>query len=163
MALPGKETPQPRAVICVDKSSSMKGRKLELAQLAAQAVALALRAAGGEVVGVLFDDKAQVAESGDDALLTFDPRAISYGGTDLGFLTDAWRRWPAHIVLLVTDGQGAVPPAFPGDKARTAAILIPPDCDPDLMGQVAGRVLTLSDLRGLADVMTMLVPRRTIA
>ena len=73
------------------------------------------------------------------------------------------RKYPQeHIVLLVTDGQGAVPPAFPGDKARTAAILIPPDCDPDLMGQVAGRVVTLSDLRGLADVMTMLVPRRTV-
>jgi hypothetical protein len=163
MALPGKETPRSRAVICVDKSSSMKGRKLELAQLAAQAVALAIRAAGGEAVGVLFDDHAQVADSGDDALLAFDPRAISYGGTDFGFLADAWRRWPEHLVLLVTDGQGAVPPAFPSDKARTAVILIPPDCDPDLMGQVAARVVTLSDLRGLADVLTLLVLRRTIA
>ncbi|OIO91951.1 MAG: hypothetical protein AUK03_10360 [Anaerolineae bacterium CG2_30_64_16] len=35
----------------------------------------------------------------------------------------------------------------------------PPDCDAALMGQIAARVVTLSDLRGLADVMTLLTPR----
>ena len=48
---------------------------------------------------------------------------------------------------------------MPSDTARTSAILIPPDCDPATMGQIAARVVTLSDLRGLADVMTLLTPR----
>ena len=131
---PGKEVLRPKAVICVDKSGSMKGSKIELAEVAAQAVALAVKAAGGEAVGILFDDKGEVADTGDDALLFFDRGALSYGGTDFGFLADAWRRWPGHFILLVTDGDGAIPLALPGDKARTAVILIPPDCDAALMG-----------------------------
>jgi hypothetical protein len=163
MPLPGKEVPRPKAVICVDKSGSMKGSKIELAAVAAQAVALAVKAAGGEAVGILFDDKGEVADTGDDALLFFDRGALSYGGTDFGFLADAWRRWPQHFILLVTDGDGCIPLALPGDKARTAVILIPPDCDAALMGQIADRVVTLSDLRGLANVLTMLVPRTQVA
>jgi hypothetical protein len=163
MPMPGKEVPRPKAVICVDKSGSMRGSKIELAEVAAQAVALAVKAAGGEAVGILFDDKGEVADTDDDALLFFDRNALTYGGTDFGFLADAWRRWPQHFVLLVTDGDGAIPLALPGDKARTAVILIPPDCDAALMGQIADRVVTLSDLRGLANVLTMLVPRTQVA
>ena len=159
MALPGKERPRPKVAICLDKSGSMKGAKFVLAQTAAQAVALAVREAGGEVVGILFDDSAQVADTGDAALLFSDPDGLSYGGTAFEFLADAWRRWPAHIILLVTDGDGSIPLALPGDKARTSAILIPPDCDPGAMSQIAARVVTLGDLRGLADVLTMLTPR----
>jgi hypothetical protein len=163
MSLPGKEVPRPRVVICVDKSGSMRNGKIELAQLAAQAVTLAVQAAGGEAVGILFDDRGEVADTGDDALLFCDRGALSYGGTDFGFLADAWRRWPKHFFLLVTDGDGCIPLALPGDKARTAAILIPPDCDAARMSQIADRVVTLSDLRGLANVLTMLMPRSQAA
>jgi hypothetical protein len=159
MALPGKERPRPKVAICLDKSGSMKGAKFVLAQTAAQAVALAIREANGEVVGILFDDSAQVADTGDAALLFSEPDALSYGGTAFEFLADAWRRWPAHVILLVTDGDGSIPLALPGDKARTSAILIPPDCDPGAMSQIAARVVTLGDLRGLADVMALLTPR----
>lgn len=159
MVLPGRERPRPRVVICLDKSGSMKGGKFVLAQTAAQAVALAVREAGGEVVGILFDDKAQVADTGDATLLFSDPDSLSYGGTAFEFLADAWRRWPTHVILLVTDGDGSIPLALPGDKARTSAILIPPDCDPGAMSQIAGRVVTLGDLRGLADVLALLTPR----
>ncbi len=38
-----------------------------------------------------------------------------------------------------------------------------PDCDAALMGQIADRVVTLSDLRSLANVLTMLVPRTQVA
>jgi hypothetical protein len=120
-------------------------------------------AAGGEAVGIIFDDKGEVADTGDDALLFFDRGALSYGGTDFGFLADAWRRWPGHFILLVTDGDGCIPLALPGDKARTAVILIPPDRDAVLMGQIADRVVTLSDLRRLANVLTMWVPRTQVA
>lgn len=172
MALPGKERPRPKVAICLDKSGSMKGAKFVLAQTAAQAVALAVREANGEVVGILFDDSAQVADTDDAALLFSEPDGLSYGGTAFEFLADAWRRWPAHVILLVTDGDGStlapahtgrcsagVPLALPGDKARTSAILIPPDCDPGAMSQIAARVVTLGDLRGLADVLALLTPR----
>jgi hypothetical protein len=159
MALPGKERPRPKVAICLDKSGSMKGAKFVLAQTAAQAVALAVREAGGEVVGILFDDSAQVADTGDAALLFCEPDGLSYGGTAFEFLADAWRRWPAHVILLVTDGDGSIPLALPGDKARTSTILIPPDCDPGAMSQIAARVVTLGDLRGLADVLALLTPR----
>jgi hypothetical protein len=145
--------------ICLDKSGSMKGAKFVLAQTAAQAVALAVQEANGEVVGLLFDDSAQVADTGDAALLFSEPDGLSYGGTAFEFLADAWRRWPAHVILLVTDGDGSIPLALPGDKARTSAILIPPDCDPGAMSQIAARVVTLGDLRGLADVLALLTPR----
>jgi hypothetical protein len=39
----------------------------------------------------------------------------------------------------------------------------PPDCDAALVGQIADRVVTLSDLRGLASVLTMLVSRAQVA
>lgn len=164
MQLPGREQPRPKVVICLDKSGSMKGAKFELAQTAAQAVALAVRDSGGEVIGVLFDDMGEVAGRStsapeDDTLLYAAPSSLTYGGTAFEFLTDAWRRWPHHLFLLVTDGDGSNPPALPGDRARTSAILVPPDCDPDVMAQIAARVHTLSDLRGLADVLTLLVPR----
>jgi hypothetical protein len=159
MALPGKERPRPKVAICLDKSGSMKGAKFVLAQTAAQAVALAVREANGEAVGVLFDDSAQVADTGDAALLFCEPDGLSYGGTAFEFLADAWRRWPAHVILLVTDGDGSIPLALPGDKARTSAILIPPDCDPGAMSQIAVRVVMLGDLRGLADVLALLTPR----
>lgn len=159
MALPGKDRPRVKVLICLDKSGSMKGPKFALAQIAAQAVALAVREAGGEAVGVLFDDRSQVATGEDDALLFAKPETLSYGGTGFEFLADAWRRWPEHAVLLVTDGDGSVPPAMPGDKARTSAILIPPDSEPAIMSQISARVVTLGDLRGLADVLILLVPR----
>ena len=159
MALPGKERPRPKVAICLDKSGSMKGAKFVLAQTAAQAVALAVREANGEVVGILFDDSAQAADTGDAALLFSEPDSLSYGGTAFEFLADAWRRWPSHVILLVTDGDGSIPLALPGDKARTSAILIPPDCDPGAMSQIAARVVTLGDLRGLADVLALLTPR----
>ena len=159
MALPGKERPRPKVAICLDKSGSMKGAKFVLAQTAAQAVALAVHEANGEVVGILFDDSAQVADTGDAALLFCEPDGLSYGGTAFEFLADAWRRWPTHVILLVTDGDGSIPLALPGDKARTSAILIPPDCDPGAMSQIAARVVTLGDLRGLADVLALLTPR----
>ncbi|MEJ5200356.1 MAG: hypothetical protein WHX53_15660, partial [Anaerolineae bacterium] len=66
MTLPGREQPRLRVVICLDKSSSMTVnvrknlRKFDLAQIAAQAVALAVQEAGGEVVGILFDGSAQL-------------------------------------------------------------------------------------------------------
>ncbi|MCX6028087.1 MAG: hypothetical protein NT169_02140, partial [Chloroflexi bacterium] len=160
MTLPGQEKPAPSLVICLDKSSSMKGSKFALAQQAAQAVALAVQAAHGQVVGLLFDDYGYLNKAADANVLFADPASLSYGGTGFEFLLQVWRRWPTYQVLLVTDGDGSLPPALPGDRDRTAVIIIPPDCAPSLMAQIATRVVQLSDLRGLADIMALLTPRR---
>jgi len=160
MTLPGRAKPAPSLVVCVDKSSSMKGSKFALAQQAAQAVALAVQAAQGQVVGVLFDDCGYVNKAADANVLFADPASLSYGGTGFAFLLHVWRRWPTYQVLLVTDGDGSIPPALPGDRDRTAVIIIPPDCDPTTMQQIATRVVQLDDLRGLADIMALLTPRK---
>lgn len=158
MTLPGREVPRPRVVICLDKSASMCYDKFNLAQTAAQAVALAIEEIGGEVVGVLFDNCGQVGASDPGALLFADPKQLRYGSTDFTFLTDVWRRWPGYTVLLVTDGDGPVPFALPTDKARTHVILIPPEDDPDAMRQIATQVVRLTSLRGLANVLALLTP-----
>ncbi len=160
MTLPGREKPAPSLVICLDKSSSMKGSKFALAQQAAQAVALAVQTAHGQVVGLLFDAHGYVNKAADANGLFTDPDSLSYGGTGFEFLLQVWRRWPTYQVLLVTDGDGSLPPALPGDRERTAVIIIPPDCAPSLMAQIASRVVQLNDLRGLADIMALLTPRR---
>lgn len=147
----------------MDKSGSMKGAKFALAQAAAQAVALAVRAAQGEVVGVLFDDAGYLAVNphrADDLLFADAEQFGGFGGTDFDFLLHVWRQWPEHQVLLVTDGDGNVPPALPGDKARTSALLIPPDIDDMLMAQICARSCIVTDLRSLADIMALLTPGR---
>lgn len=44
-------------------------------------------------------------------------------------------------------------------RACTAAIVIPPGCDPDQMRQLADWVVTLTDLRSPANIMALLTPR----
>ena len=163
MTLPGDAVPAPRLVLCLDKSGSMRGAKFALAQAAAQAVALAVREAQGEVIGVLFDDAGYLAvnpQRPDDLLFTGADQLGGFGGTDFEFLLHIWRLWPEHQVLLVTDGDGALPPALPGDKARTGALLIPPDCDEAAMAQICARTVVVTDLGGLANIMALLTPRR---
>jgi hypothetical protein len=163
MALAGREVPAPRVVIALDMSDSMADdRKLQTARLAAQALAVAIRAVQGEVVGVLFSDGAVMGTRQDMAPL-FAPRTEWLeGGTSFLFLPDLWRRFPDHRLILVTDGDGPIPYATPADKARTAAIVIPPGAKLDLMQQIADRVAVVRDVTQLAWVLAMLIPRRTV-
>ena len=171
MALPGSERPAPRLVLCLDASSSMRQRapgrerasKWRVAQVAAQALALAVTRAGGQVVGVVFADQAWLSRQEDMTPLTLG-RSVHAGlvgtGTRFHFLAELWRRYPDHRVLVVTDGDGPPPSAvLPGDRARTQALLIPRG---DAQGAQAwsGRQVTLTELHHLAQVMALLVPGR---
>ncbi len=49
----------------------------------------------------------------------------------------------AQTILLFTDGDSSTPVC---DKARTLAILSPPDCDPGALGQTAERVVAFTNL-----------------
>ena len=117
--------------------------KIGAARIAAQAIALAVRDAGGDVVGVLFVDTWLIGANWGDALL-FAPAAWpTEGGTYFAFLSDLWRRYPSHWVVLVTDGDGYVPYASAPDRARTGAVVIP-DGKPEKMAEIpAGAGLTL--------------------
>ena len=82
--LPGRSAPRPQVVICLDVSESMwySKTKIGAARIAAQAIALAVRDAGGDVVGVLFDDTWLAGAGWGDALL-FAPGGLADGGRHL--------------------------------------------------------------------------------
>ena len=103
--------PDPRWSSAWDVSESMwySKTKIGAARIAAQAIALAVRDAGGDVVGVLFDDTWLAGANWGDALLFAPGSWPTEGGTYFAFLSDLWRRYPSHWVVLVTDGDGYVP------------------------------------------------------
>jgi hypothetical protein len=164
MAVMGCERPLPRVVICVDVSSSMdERRKAETAFTAAQALALAVEASGGEVVGLLFDSCAGVSRAGDaSAIFALRGQWRMVDGTNFLFLTEAWRRWPRHRFLLVTDGQGTAPFALPADRDRTAAIVVPPGSSAALQ-PICGRIVELNRLDLLPSLLALLLPRSDLA
>ena len=162
LALPGRVQPAPNVLIGVDVSSSMQGYKQRAAFIAAQALALAVKASGGQVVGLLFDEQAAVAQAEDATpLFAVDAQWRNRDGTCFRFLTEAWRRWPTHWVLLITDGQGTIPGALPQDKARTSAIVIP-DGDVDALQPICQRVVELQRLYLLPAVLATLLPRTQV-
>jgi predicted metal-dependent peptidase len=159
MRLQGKELPAPKVALCIDISGSMSHIKMAKARVAGQAIALSVQAGNGHVVGVLFSDDGIMAVKGDASplfapLREWQPR----GGTSFQFLAHVWRRWPQHLVLLLTDGYGAAPTALPADRARTYAVLIAGD--PQRIQPIAAQVLELDDLRALPSLLAMLIPRR---
>ena len=84
------------------------------------------------------------------------------GGTYFAFLSDLWRRYPSHWVVLVTDGDGYVPYASAPDRARTGAVVIP-DGKPEKMAEICNSVIVLKDPRDLPWAMALLIPRAIVA
>jgi hypothetical protein len=162
--LPGRSAPRPQVVICLDVSESMwySKAKIGAARVAAQAIALAVRDAGGDVVGVLFDDTWLAGAGWSDALLFAPGHWPTEGGTYFAFLSDLWRRYPSHWVVLVTDGDGYVPYASAPDRARTGAVVIP-DGKPEKMAEICNSVIVLKDPRDLPWAMALLIPRAIVA
>ncbi len=165
MALPGREAPAPQLILAIDLSASMfigRGHKARQARIAAQAVALAVKNAGGQVVVILFNSHGYVAAEEDDrlAFLSFSDMHSGFrGGTSFAFLDRAWRRWPQHQVLVLTDGDGYMPHALPADRERTAVLLIDSDLD---VSPIAARAVPLASLDKLASVFALLIPDRRL-
>ncbi len=166
MGLPGREAPAPQLILAIDLSSSMfigRGERARQARIAAQAVALAVKDAGGQVVVILFNSHGYVAAEADDrlAFLSFSDMHSGFrGGTSFAFLDRAWRRWPQHQVLVLTDGDGYMPHALPADRERTAVLLIDSDLD---VSPIAARAVPLASLDKLATVFALLIPDRRFA
>ena len=159
MRLPGKSLPAPQVVLCLDISGSMSERKLALARVAGQAIAHSVASNDGHVAGVLFSDDGIMSVKGDASPLFAPLREwLPRGGTSFQFLAHVWRRWPEHLVILLTDGYGATPAALPADRARTYAVLIAGE--PHRIQPIAAHVLELDDLRALPSLLAMLIPRR---
>jgi len=169
LRLPGHTHPSTKLALCIDASGSMGAAcpgsngssKWHVAQLAAQALALAVQRSGGQVIGVVFGDYAWStgADSTALALDYNDQRSRTGGGTSFRFLSDLWRRYPAHRILVLTDGAGTPPECvLPSDRERTAALIIPQG-DPAHASQWSSRQVVLKDLRHLGQVLALLTPR----
>lgn len=170
LRLPGRTHPATKLVVCVDASGSMGSpcpgsngsSKWHVAQLAAQALALAVQRSGGEAVGVVFGDYAWTTPNSDSLALAPEFKAQmerTGGGTSFRFLSDIWRRYPAHHIIVLTDGAGDVPDCvLPGDLERTSALIIPAG-DPQRAAPWSSRQVVLKDLRHLGQVLALLTPR----
>ena len=83
--------------------------------------------------------------------------------TSFAWLPVAWMKFPDHLHILLTDGEGELPLLIPErDRKRTCAIVIP-DGRPDLITPVADRVVVVQDLARLPGVFAFLAPRGWIA
>jgi hypothetical protein len=159
MALKGRASPAPQLALALDASGSMMGDDMINALKAAQAIALAVKAGGGDVKSVLFSSEALYRE---DEKLAFARYHWVWGafnsGTDFRFLQDAWRRWPHHFFLVLTDGHGHAPLLLPTDKARTVVVYI----GSGRGGVVpwARQTILLRDAKELAAVFATLIPAR---
>ena len=168
LRLPGHSHPATKLALCIDASGSMASpcpgsngsSKWQVAQLAAQALALAAQRSGGQVIGVVFGDYAW-STGADSLALALDystQRSRTGGGTSFRFLSDLWRRYPEHRVLVLTDGAGTPPECvLPGDRERTAALIIPQG-DPAHASHWSSRQVVLKDLRHLGQVLALLTP-----
>lgn len=164
MEVKGQVKNKPKVVICLDYSSSMADggyngpTKFAHAQLAAQALSLAVKYAEGEAITIIFNDTAYRGTNGSIAFAPLYPT----GGTSMIFLTDVWRTYPTHRIIVVSDGMGTVPPASKRDKARTAFVVIP-DGDPETASKVADTVVSLDDPHLLPSIVATMFPRTTMA
>ncbi len=169
LRLPGHTHPATKLVLCLDASGSMGATcpgsngssKWHVAQLAAQALALAVQQSGGQVVGVVFGDHAWTTPDSDSLALAPE-RTAQVGrtgsGTSFRFLSDLWRRYPQHRVLVLTDGSGDAPSVvIPADRQRTSALIIPMG-SPHQATPWSERQVVLKDLRHLGEVMAVLSP-----
>ena len=126
LSIPGKESPAPNLVLCLDVSGSMNDsqtrggpKKITLATTAARVLATAIERVGGHVVGLLFGERSRSDHKwGADALFS-SPQARD-GSTDFTFLSEAWRRWEGYWFVIVTDGQGDNPSYHLAEPTRPA-------------------------------------------
>jgi hypothetical protein len=167
-------------LVAVDISGSMRGsfdgkdvnnEKWDTAISAARSITLAVKSAGGDVRGLIFDDQVWYAK-GYESKVFF---AASVAGlsllkpnnmTSFEWLPYLWQKFPDHRVVIITDG--GEPDDLSGihhtperQKARTSAIVIPWG-NAENMKRIAANVIEVRSLDLLAGAMTSVLPRRTM-
>jgi hypothetical protein len=168
----GKTKPKVQVVLVADWSGSMQGTPWHETRKAAQAVTLAVRAAGGDVRGAVF--AGHLMHNKD-----FSPDIFfssSVGGTSMldahgmitsfGWLPLIWQRFPRHRVVLLTDGNGMIPLAIPTScRNRTSAILLNvTDIRirlkvEDTVSKFAERFVHVNNLDEIATAWSLVIPR----
>ena len=158
-------------LVAVDISGSMQEPKWSMAISAARSITLAVKAAGGDVRGLVFDDQVWYAK-GYSSKVFF---ASSVAGlsllkannlTSFEWLPFLWSKYPNHRIVILTDGGdysdlSGITHIPARQRARTSAIVIP-DGDAENMKVVAANVIEVSSLDLLAGAMTSVLPRRTM-
>jgi hypothetical protein len=169
MDVPGNRVEGPNVVLCQDESGSMDdtvkggagGTKREIARMAAQAVALAIVQAGGQVHGLVFATNAAMDTAAGIDILWNDEEipGIAQMFTEFMWLTEVWETYPESLIIIITDGEGDIPQCItPYNRKRTVAIVIPSG-DPEKMEPVCEQVVELSDIGKLASVISTAIPR----
>lgn len=131
---------------------------------AMQAIAMVVKREGGTVCGAVFSDFMAMTKSGGDEIL-FNPMSDDLrrigGGTNFSGMTEVWRRNPDGTVIIITDGDGAMPAMVTeANRDRTHVIVITPtddfgqpvEIDAEHISQL-GTVHKLASLDDLADVL----------
>ena len=171
LELPGRfgGQPSPKLVLHVDHSGSMGTIKWSQALLAAQAIALAIRRVNGDVRVTLFEeDFHHLEDFSADILFCRKAGGLSMNsadGNDTSFtwLPVVWLKFPDHLHILLTDGEGNLPLLIPKrDRKRTFAIVIP-DGRPDMIAPAVAKVVVVNDLARLPGVFAYLAPRTWVA
>jgi hypothetical protein len=167
-------------LVAVDISGSMRGsfngknvnnEKWDTAISAARSITLAVKSAGGDVRGLIFDDQVWYAKGYESKV--FFARSVAglsllepNNMTSFEWLPYLWQKFPDHRVVIITDG--GEPSDLSGihhvparQRARTSAIVIPWG-DAENMKGVAANVIEVRSLDLLAGAMTSVLPRRTM-
>lgn len=121
------------------------------ALIVAQATALAVKAEGGRVIGVVFGDYALMNSGPDKEAILFPSHSheIMGNGTSFLWLNWIWNEYPEHKIIVVTDGAGEVPAQVDEKhRARTTVINIAGQTNPE-MDKIAANVIVLSEIKDL--------------
>jgi hypothetical protein len=163
------DQPSPKVVLHVDHSGSMGKAKWDHALLAAQAIALAIRRAAGDVRVTLFEGNYHHAPNYSADVLfcgyfaNLSMKEADGNNTSFAWLPVVWMQFPDHIHILLTDGEGDLPfLVSERDRKRTFAIVIP-DGKPEQIAPVAAKVVVVQDLDRLSGVFAFLAPRQWVA
>jgi hypothetical protein len=175
----GKQSPQTKIVLVVDWSGSMgvnDNAPWKAALQAAQAIALAIRSTGGDVRAAVFAEQLWHApDFSAELLFATSLSSISLieargEDTDFSWLPHVWQMFPAHRVVLLTDGNGYPPKAIlPTGRKRTSAVLLQVRRNlsqnvaqiEETIQSFASSFVHVDNLSELAAAWALLIPRRT--
>jgi hypothetical protein len=169
MTLAGNQAGGMAALIAIDGSGSMgsymggqwnQPTKWEAAELAAQALAIAIQSAGGIVASAIFGGDC-IHSATDELLYTAaGTTRCDQWHTSGAWLPLLWATYPNHWICILTDGElQEIPEYIPAtDKARTTCLVIP-DGDEYAPESWAHSVLSVNRADELPRIMAMAIPR----
>ncbi len=167
----GRSHPKVKVLLAADHTGSMNGDRWRETLKAAQAITLAIRNTGGEVLGAIFErslihekdfnaDIFFASEIGSRSLMCADGNTTSFGWLPL-----VWQMFPKHRIVLLTDGNGLRPPVVPlASRKRTSAILLQVNTGTRInieatVQAFAERFVHVDDLSEIASAWSVAIPR----